>query len=608
MSIEVGALHLALTAPGAVEVDRALANVDRSARTTAVGMGTTTDAMKKFATQTMVSGGAMGTLTGALSSMIASGGLTLAVVAGTTAISAAYEFLTEKTRKAKEEQDKLTKSLEDWYKAKRKGVGEDRAREVAAERKKLRALEQELAVAELMAAPRVGGAGQQGGSGVAVAEDKKRVEALRLQVSEIRAAIEAGSADVIRARTSATVDEIANEIVSLKALEKHGTLRVEQRKRLAALEQNAAQMMAAYNDPNVRMEGITGAERLDMVVQLSAALHKGDVAVKASKDTTDALIASLVTLAAQQQTTSKDLAVAVSLYDAEATVLKASATSIDRRALAIKRMRELEKAGVVTAGPLIDMRQGALQIDGTKPKGVPPEFAPEERLADFRDAYIAFQQEALGLISSSQLGAILGGAMSDQIGDAFESSWISRAQALATQFATFTTNIFSTAIDAIGASLSGGWDGFRSVMLGGLGSILQEMGKSLMIYGAGMLKLLPALKNPFTSGPAAIAVGALIFGAGAALSSIAGGSGSASGSIGGGSGSLGIGGASSPQVYTIGGGRMNSGFSNASSAPQAMTTNVTVIGPNDPVAQRAIVSLIENAARRGLNPSNGMRT
>lgn len=87
----------------------------------------------------------------------------------------------------------------------------------------------------------------------------------------------------------------------------------------------------------------------------------------------------------------------------------------------------------------------------------------------------------------------------------------------------FGAQLGSTFADAIAAAASGGSG--KSAILRGLGGIFGDMGRALIGYGAAMLKLLPALANPLTSGPAALAAGALLVALGAALGAVAGGQG-----------------------------------------------------------------------------------
>lgn len=73
--------------------------------------------------------------------------------------------------------------------------------------------------------------------------------------------------------------------------------------------------------------------------------------------------------------------------------------------------------------------------------------------------------------------------------------------------------------------------------------------------------------------------------------------------MGGGIGSLGVGGSTVTRTFnpTMSG-------STGASVQAATPMQVTIIGPNDPNAQRAIATLMDNAARRGLVQGAGVRT
>jgi hypothetical protein len=111
---------------------------------------------------------------------------------------------------------------------------------------------------------------------------------------------------------------------------------------------------------------------------------------------------------------------------------------------------------------------------------------------------------------------------------------------LRSQFSMLGSNLGMAIGNGFSAALAAGIRGknvfkaFGNVILQGLGSIMQQMGQSLLTYGLAMVKLLPFLSNPFTSGPAAIAAGVLLMGLGAALGGIATGDGGGGGGGGGG--------------------------------------------------------------------------
>lgn len=160
------------------------------------------------------------------------------------------------------------------------------------------------------------------------------------------------------------------------------------------------------------------------------------------------------------------------------------------------------------------------------------------------------------------------------------------------QFADFGTDISTSLVESIATSMGNGFQNAGPAILKGLGSIFSKMGESLIEYGAAMTSLLPALSNPFTSGPAAIAAGALLLALGTALGGIATGTGS-----GGGAG-FGFNTApATPQPIIV----LSSGqaVSTAAGFAPVQPVNFTVIGPNDPAAQTAIKKMVGNATRRG---------
>lgn len=148
------------------------------------------------------------------------------------------------------------------------------------------------------------------------------------------------------------------------------------------------------------------------------------------------------------------------------------------------------------------------------------------------------------------------------------------------------------------------------VLIASLGNMMAKMGIATSVFGKFMLKIKAALANPLVAGFAMVALGAAMVAYGRRMGGIGrGGSGDLGGTLGG----LGIGGQPTPGgmfMPTFGPGPMfpNAAQSAPSSAVAPMTVNATIIGPNDPQAQRQIAQLIDNAARRGLTSGGGMRT
>lgn len=184
--------------------------------------------------------------------------------------------------------------------------------------------------------------------------------------------------------------------------------------------------------------------------------------------------------------------------------------------------------------------------------------------AEFRDNVLA-TAEGLGNQLKETLGA--------SVGAAFE--------VLATRGATV-----GDAFGALGAA-----------MLRGLGDMTIAFGISVMKIGKLMTGAVSALKS--LNGPAAIAAGLALVAVGGLMRGAAG---RAFGGVGGGSAPVvaggGLGGMAGPSTLpglTFGPTAASSAASVAAVAP----VSVTIIGPNDPQAQRQMQELIRNANRRG---------
>lgn len=166
-------------------------------------------------------------------------------------------------------------------------------------------------------------------------------------------------------------------------------------------------------------------------------------------------------------------------------------------------------------------------------------------------------------------------------------------------FATAPAQLVTTFAEGLGQGLSDRNAKTKDIVLQGLGNILASMGQALIAYGITMTKLLPHLLNPFTSGPAAIAAGAILVALGKSLGGLA-------------SGHGGGGGGSAPSGPSFDSYKPNTeqivrivvnppaGQQTAAALVPPRPMNVTIIGPADPVAQRAIADLYNNAQARGL--------
>jgi len=155
--------------------------------------------------------------------------------------------------------------------------------------------------------------------------------------------------------------------------------------------------------------------------------------------------------------------------------------------------------------------------------------------------------------------------------------------------------------DAFRAGLSKGGNAGRALEAFGagimkqLGGIFIAMGEKSAAASPALAVIRAGLSNIFTAPEASLAGGLALIALGEALDAIGGG-----GSSGGGGG----GPTGAPSPVTFASSLSLSGTTNSASLTPSITPitplNVTVIGPNDPVAQRQLTQLMQNASRRNL--------
>lgn len=120
-------------------------------------------------------------------------GIMIGISVAVVAVVKAYDALMASTRKAKEEQDKLTESLQKWYDTKRNGESGARTNDVSAVSAQLIADQKELAKASaIVASP---GISQK--SGFDVEFYRQRVKDLTLSIEQEKKLIAAGTDDVV---------------------------------------------------------------------------------------------------------------------------------------------------------------------------------------------------------------------------------------------------------------------------------------------------------------------------------------------------------------------------------------------------------------------------
>jgi hypothetical protein len=170
---------------------------------------------------------------------------------------------------------------------------------------------------------------------------------------------------------------------------------------------------------------------------------------------------------------------------------------------------------------------------------------------------------------------------------------------------SFAGSVVSTFADALGAGFQAaiasgkigeGFKAFGAVMLSGLGEMLQQFGKRALLANKLILGLMKAMGDLNPVGGIAASLALIALGGalkGAAQSAFGGGGAPpplSAGAIGGGAG-----GTTRLPGLTFG----PTSSATAGSLTTAAPVNVTIIGPNDPSAQRQMQELIANAQRRG---------
>lgn len=264
-----------------------------------------------------------------------------------------------------------------------------------------------------------------------------------------------------------------------------------------------------------------------------------------------------LTLEKRLKLTKEQVAIGDALRDAEIQLSAQELTDLQRmmgRGTAAPMMAAAGPAPVVAVDPAI-VSQVKAQMDATE-----KEF--KARADELRQNVGADLAQGLTM------------TLADSIGSAFE-----------TAFAT--------------GNIGEGFKALGRAMLSGLGSMIQAFGVKALAASKLMATLLESFKTlkPYIAIPAALGLIAL----GGALK------GAAAGAFG---GAMGAGMGGTPFVSTIGGqvggaGRLPGVFYGPTAAggvgqiQPTPSMNVTIIGPNDPSAQRQMQELMRNAQRRG---------
>jgi hypothetical protein len=206
-------------------------------------------------------------LTAQLGGAVAGYGAMIAILGGVALAITAIEKLAGYNSKAREEQDRLTKSLEDWYKAEQNGAAGERARQIEAEVAALQKLnDQYVKLKQNAPAPTIGGEGGATidiGAIIAPADEKK-----------IR---EKGDA-ALAAQKEVTAKMEAQQVSELSNLISHNRATEQERERAA----NTLQFLQSRLRAGLNLEG-TGTATLGERSQLVSWIDDLDKALNPQK-------------------------------------------------------------------------------------------------------------------------------------------------------------------------------------------------------------------------------------------------------------------------------------------------------------------------------------
>lgn len=170
-----------------------------------------------------------------------------------------------------------------------------------------------------------------------------------------------------------------------------------------------------------------------------------------------------------------------------------------------------------------------------------------------------------------------------------------KLKAKAQEYASATASVIEATFKAAfsGKGIGGIFKELGDTVLQALGGMFVRIGTAWLTYGFTMLKFTAALFTPGGGAIAAIGMGTALVALGASLAAI--GSGGSGGGGGGGSGSAYGGVAPATSTFFVG----PTSASTAAGVTTRPPMNITIIGPNDPTAQRQIQELMRNAEARG---------
>jgi hypothetical protein len=421
------------------------------------------------------------------------------------------------------------------------------------------------------------------------ADTLKQTDELQAQARTLRAEAKAladqGRAETLRNTSErlAAEKQLADQVRQFEAQRLDAQGKTHQA-RLAAIQAEAAE----YDKALTRQEVAEGERRarveaftLAMTQQANLAQAQADLSrLQATLETERARIQADV--AAGRLT---ELEAAQAVADVEHSALPTLTAMVER---ALQFAAALGDEGAVAA-----LRKLKLEMDGLGQNSILDGIIARGASADAGATVRASVQRILD--EAAQAGFTITPKVKLQWEMQMEA-----ASAVDQQFQALGGNIANIIGSAISTGFAGGDVG--KVVLQGLGTILTQMGQALLTAGLTMVKLLPAMQNPITGGPAMIAAGATLLAIGGLLGGIAtgkrGGSGAGAASV-----------ASAPASASetriaVGDGRGGTsvarGVATAATPAKPVNVYLGVWDKNDPRLQREVADTIRLAVRRGL--------
>lgn len=433
---------------------------------------------------------------------------------------------------------------------------------------------------------------------------------------------------------------------------------------IEALVSKRKELTRAMKEAAQREEAFAAMDRKPEVVKPEPSADSKKGRAKKETDEITAYLQKLADLRDANKLRSEDARAAIDMVAEEERVFADKSTTLDRYILSLKRLELAQRIGFMTSldvetqaksatenmderiDKAVELAEGYELLGKEAKKAALEEIKamllvlrarmhtesdPNKRL----ELAKKFQAIQKSLYENNAFGIGTGGVIEDAEGKAKQLTMLERHvrnlnRALMDLMLSAPGELFTTYFDAMVESVETGVSRVGQRMREKIGGIFKDIGKNLIeqgmskladwfskktkamfgkmiqsmaasttVLGKFLTKIMAALKNPLIAGPALIAIGVAMAAYGAKMG--AAGRGESGGDLAGGIGGLGVGGREQTLRYSFADRRNPLEGNRVVGAPQqSIVVQQTIIGPNDPVAQRQIGELVNNAARRGL--------